>query len=61
MIKDLLYTIPKNKHSVEDLKSILTLHPQIKFVSLVGVDLSGNDTDEKIPVSLFFIASNLSN
>ncbi|MBC5630571.1 glutamine synthetase [Clostridium sp. NSJ-6] len=53
MIKDLLYTIPKNKHSVEDLKSILTLHPQIKFVSLVGVDLSGNDTDEKIPVSLF--------
>lgn len=53
MIKDLLYTIPKNKHSVEDLKAILTLHPQIKFVSLVGVDLSGNDTDEKIPVSLF--------
>lgn len=53
MIKDLLYTIPKNKHSVEDLKTILTLHPQIKFVSLVGVDLSGNDTDEKIPVSLF--------
>ncbi|MBM6839353.1 glutamine synthetase, partial [Clostridium saudiense] len=48
-----LYTIPKNKHSVEDLKSILNLNPQIKFVSLVGVDLSGNDTDEKIPVSLF--------
>lgn len=53
MIKDLLYTIPKNKHSAEDLKTILNLHPQIKFVSLVGVDLSGNDTDEKIPVSLF--------
>ena len=53
MIKDLLYTIHKNKHSVEDLKSILNLNPQIKFVSLVGVDLSGNDTDEKIPVSLF--------
>lgn len=53
MIKDLLYTIPKNKHSIEDIKSILNLHPEIKFVSLVGVDLSGNDTDEKIPVSLF--------
>lgn len=53
MIKDLLYTIPKTKHSVEDLKNILNLNPQIKFVSLVGVDLSGNDTDEKIPVSLF--------
>ena len=53
MIKDLLYTIPKNKHSIKDIKSILNLHPEIKFVSLVGVDLSGNDTDEKIPVSLF--------
>ena len=53
MIKDLLYTIPKDKHSIEDLKTILNLNPQIKFVSLVGVDLSGNDTDEKIPVSLF--------
>lgn len=53
MVKDLLYTIPKSKHCIEDLKSILNLNPQIKFVSLVGVDLSGNDTDEKIPVSLF--------
>ena len=28
-------------------------HPEIKFVSLVGIDLSGNDTDEKIPIRLF--------
>ena len=24
-------------------------HPEIKFVSLVGIDLAGNDTDEKNP------------
>ncbi|WML36347.1 glutamine synthetase [Clostridium sp. OS1-26] len=53
MVKDLLYVIPKEKHSEEDLKKILTCHPEIKFVSLIGIDLSGNDTDEKIPVKVF--------
>jgi glutamine synthetase len=32
---------------------LLKNHPEIKFVSLVGIDLAGNDTDEKIPISLF--------
>ncbi|WP_411679617.1 glutamine synthetase [Clostridium thailandense] len=53
MLKDLLYVIPKEKHSQEDLKEILTNHPEIKFVSLVGIDLSGNDTDERIPMKIF--------
>lgn len=53
MVKDLIYTIPKERHSEEDLKKILTSHPEIKFVSLVGIDLSGNDTDEKIPIKIF--------
>lgn len=53
MIKDLIYTIPHNKHTSEDIKAILLAHPEIKFVSFVGVDLSCNDTDEKIPVKLF--------
>lgn len=53
MMKDLLYTIPKDKHNEEDIKTILLSHPEIKFVSFVGIDLSGNDTDEKIPVALF--------
>ncbi|WP_163194868.1 glutamine synthetase [Clostridium thermarum] len=53
MLKDLLFTIPKEKHSEGDIKTILGMHPEIKFVSLVGIDLSGNDTDEKIPVKLF--------
>ena len=53
MINNLLYTIPKENHTKEQVKEILLNHPEIKFVSFVGIDLSGNDTDEKIPVNLF--------
>ncbi|WP_255547778.1 glutamine synthetase [Crassaminicella indica] len=61
MIKDTLYSkmdhllflLPASHHSPEEITSILKKHPEIKFVSLVGVDLGGNDTDEKIPVNLF--------
>ncbi|MCQ2505281.1 MAG: glutamine synthetase [Saccharofermentans sp.] len=50
---DLLSIIPPEQHSVSDITAILEQHPEIKFVSLMGVDLSGNDTDEKIPISDF--------
>ncbi|MGL4773043.1 MAG: glutamine synthetase [Clostridium sp.] len=53
MVNNLIYTIKKEKHTKIDLTEILSNHPEIKFVSLVGIDLSGNDTDEKIPVKLF--------
>lgn len=53
MLTDLLYKIPKEKHTKEELCSILRSHTQIKFVSFVGIDLSGNDTDEKIPMNTF--------
>jgi glutamine synthetase len=53
MINDLIFTISKDKHTDEAVRSLLTNHPEIKFVSLIGVDLSGNATDEKIPVKLF--------
>ncbi|WP_291580937.1 glutamine synthetase [Clostridium sp. UBA6640] len=53
MDKYMIYTVPREKHNEEDLKSILNVHKEIKFVSLVGVDLLGNDTDEKIPVKNF--------
>ena len=53
MINDLVYVVPKTEHSVAALTKMLTEHPEIKFVSLVGVDLSGNSTDEKIPVKVF--------
>lgn len=49
---DLLFVIPANS-TKEDILSKLKEHPEIKFVSLVGIDLAGNDTDEKIPIQLF--------
>lgn len=52
-MSNLLYTIEKDKHNENDLKEILTKHKNIRFVSLMGVDLGGNSTDEKIPVELF--------
>jgi glutamine synthetase len=53
MNKDLIYIVPKKDHSEENLRELLTKHPEIKFISLVGIDLAGNDTDEKIPVKVF--------
>ncbi len=49
---ELLYTIKANTPKEEIIK-LLREHPEIKFVSLMGIDLAGNDTDEKIPVRIF--------
>lgn len=53
MFNGLIYTISKTEHSEVSLKKVLTEHPEIKFVSLIGIDYSGNDTDEKIPMRIF--------
>ncbi|MBP1763998.1 MAG: glnA 3 [Firmicutes bacterium] len=53
MVNDLLYLIPAGQYGKEELVNLLKDHPEIKFASLVGVDLAGNDTDEKIPINLF--------
>ncbi len=53
MYEDIIYTIPKHMHTEETLKKLIMDHPEIKFVSLVGIDLAGNDTDEKIPIKAF--------
>ncbi len=53
MSKELLYVIPADKYDKKEIIHILKSHPEIKFVSLVGIDLAGNDTDEKIPVRVF--------
>jgi glutamine synthetase len=53
MVKELLYLIPAGKYGKEELINLLKNHPEIKFASLVGIDLAGNDTDEKIPISIF--------
>lgn len=51
--KPMLYYLPPWTHSKKILTELLKAHPSIQFVSLVAVDLGGNDTDEKIPVGLF--------
>lgn len=49
----MLYCLPPWTHHKETLTELLKGHPSIRFVSLIGVDLGGNDTDEKIPIDLF--------
>lgn len=49
----MLYFIKKEDHTKERLEEILGKNSNIRFVSLMGVDLGGNATDEKIPVKLF--------
>lgn len=53
MSDELLYYIPAGQYGKEGVLSLLAQHPEIKFVSLVGIDLAGNDTDEKIPIRIF--------
>lgn len=50
---DLLYYIHSSKYTTDELTEQLRKHTEIRFVSLVGVDLGGNDTDEKIPIDIF--------
>lgn len=52
--EDLLYTIHPKEYDRAQLIDLLKMHPEIKFVSLVGIDLAGNDTDEKIPINNFY-------
>lgn len=49
----LLYEVPAGMYKIGELHSLLRNHPEVQFVSFMGIDLRGNDTDEKIPVSVF--------
>ena len=49
----LLYIIKPSQQNKESLLQILSDHKEIRYVSLMGVDLAGNDTDEKIPINIF--------
>lgn len=53
MIDKMLFNIPADKHSAKEIGELLNQHKEVKFVSLVGLDIGGHDTDEKIPVDLF--------
>ena len=50
MLEKMLFTIPADKHSAEEITAALKAHPEIRYVSLAAADIYGNDTDEKIPV-----------
>lgn len=52
-LKKMLFKVGPQEHSKDRLKKILAEHPEIKFVSLTGVDMGNHNTDEKIPVDLF--------
>lgn len=49
----MIYTIKPEYHDIKNLTKILNEHPEIEFASLMGVDIGGNGTDEKIPIKLF--------
>ena len=49
----MLFTIGPEDHSADRIKTILNEHPDVQFVSLVGIDIGGHGTDEKIPVKAF--------
>lgn len=52
-IDDMLYVIKPEENDLVSLKKIISEHPEVKFASLVGVDIGGHDTDEKIPIEVF--------
>ena len=53
MKDNLIYIIKKEEHNKESLINLIEEHKEIKFVSLMGVDLIGNSTDERIPIKVF--------
>ena len=48
-----VYKIGREQHNENDIRRILSKNPEIKFVSIMSVDLYGNVTDERIPVKIF--------
>jgi len=52
-LNKMLYTIRPQEHDKETVTKLLRTHPEVKFVSLTGVDLGNHNTDEKIPVNTF--------
>ncbi len=49
----MLYVLKSKGRTLEKINRELKANPQVKFVSVVGVDLGNNHTDERIPVHVF--------
>ncbi|NLY81819.1 MAG: glutamine synthetase [Clostridiales bacterium] len=52
-LNEMLFCIKPEDHKPSKLREILQEHPEVKFISLVGIDLGGHGTDEKIPIKVF--------
>ena len=52
-IDKMLFVIPSEEHSNGQIIKALREHPEVQYVSFVGIDMGGHDTNEKIPVGLF--------
>lgn len=50
---NLSYVLEKDKHSITDIESFIRNNSQIKFVSFMGIDLLGNDIEQRIPIEVF--------
>lgn len=50
---DIIYVINPQEYQREELINLLKNHPEMRFVSLAGADLTGNSTDERIPIKAF--------
>ena len=50
---NMLFIIPPDRHGKKDVIAMLERHPEVQFVSFAGLDIAGNDTDERIPIKLF--------
>jgi glutamine synthetase len=48
-----VYTLAASDRNADGIRRLVESNPNIRFVSLVGVDLGGNDTDERIPIATF--------
>jgi glutamine synthetase len=50
MLENMIFCLPANKHKEAEIRQCLKAHPEIRYVSLCGLDIVGDDTDEKIPI-----------
>ncbi len=48
-----IFVVPDEAKQPSAFAAFIEKHPHFRFVSLVGVDFLGNDTDERIPIEYF--------
>lgn len=51
--ENMAYVLKKEDHTIDKINLWLSENPQIKFVSFMGIDLLGNDIEQRIPINQF--------